>query len=234
MSEERTIYNIETSGDKIEAFLDAVLDTMDLDVTYEFFDGDDAKAYFEGPTLVVKFEGPEVDLLLANKGEALLALEQLTQEVLRMAPDEHAKICFDANDFRLLRQEELRLGSLTVAGQVRDSGTPFRFNPMNSRERRIIHLALREHTDLRTESAGSGPFRHVVVYPAGMASLPDPPQPPMGARREYSDRGGDRGGDRRGGGGGRRDDRRGGGGGGRGRGGSGGGGGRDRRPRRDH
>ena len=170
MSEERTIYNIETSGDKIEAFLDAVLDTMDLDVTYEFFDGDDTKAYFEGPTLVVKFEGPEVDLLLANKGEALLALEQLTQEVLRMAPDEHAKICFDANDFRLLRQEELRLGSITVAGQVRESGTPFRFNPMNSRERRIIHLALRDHTDLRTESAGSGPFRHVVVYPAGMAS----------------------------------------------------------------
>lgn len=228
MSEAKFIYNIESVGDKIEAFLDAVLDTMDLDVTYEFFDGEETKAYFEGPSLVVKFEGDEIEHLLANKGEALLALEQLTQEVLRMAPDEHAKICFDANDFRLLRQEELRLGSLTVAEQVRESGQPFRFNPMNSRERRIIHLALRDHTDLRTESAGAGPFRHVVVYPAGMASLPDPPQPPMGARRESGDRGG-RGGDRRGGGGGRRDDRRGGG----NRRGPGGGGGRDRKPRRD-
>ncbi|HPT25115.1 MAG TPA: R3H domain-containing nucleic acid-binding protein [Bryobacteraceae bacterium] len=233
MSEEKTIYNIDTAGEKIEGFLDAVLDTMDLDVTYEFFDGEETKAYFEGPSLVVKFEGAEIEHLLANKGEALLALEQLTQEVLRMAPDEHAKICFDANDFRLLRQEELRLGSLTVAEQVRESGQPFRFNPMNSRERRIIHLALRDHTDLRTESAGTGPFRHVVVYPAGMASLPDPPQPPMGARRDSGDHGG-RGGDRRGGGGGRRDDRRGGGGGGNRRG-PGGGGGRDRRPpRRDH
>ncbi len=228
MSEEKTIYNIDTAGEKIESFLDAVLDTMDLDVTYEFFDGADTKAYFEGPSLVVKFEGAEIEHLLANKGEALLALEQLTQEALRMAPDEHAKICFDANDFRLLRQEELRLSSLTVAEQVRSSGEPFRFNPMNSRERRIIHLALRDHTDLRTESAGSGPFRHVVVYPAGMASLPDPPQPPMGARRDFGDRGGDRRGP---GGGGRRDDRRGGGGGNR-RG--PGGGGRDRRPRRDH
>ncbi len=229
MSEEKTIYNIDTAGEKIESFLDAVLDTMDLDVTYEFFDGADTKAYFEGPSLVVKFEGAEIEHLLANKGEALLALEQLTQEALRMAPDEHAKICFDANDFRLLRQEELRLSSLTVAEQVRSSGEPFRFNPMNSRERRIIHLALRDHTDLRTESAGSGPFRHVVVYPAGMASLPDPPQPPMGARRDFGDRGGDRRGP---GGGGRRDDRRGGGGGNRR--GPGGGGGRDRRPRRDH
>jgi len=225
MSEEKNIYTIDSAGDKIEGFLDAVLDTMDLDVTYEFFDGEETKAYFEGPSLVIKFEGNEIEHLLANKGEALLALEQLTQEVLRMAPDEHAKICFDANDFRLLRQEELRLGSLTVAEQVRESGEPFRFNPMNSRERRIIHLALRDHTDLRTESAGTGPFRHVVVYPAGMASLPDPPQPPMGARRDSGDRGG-RGGDRRGGG--RQDDRRGGG----NRRGPGGGG-RDRRPRRD-
>jgi len=119
MSEEKTIYNIDTAGEKIESFLDAVLDTMDLDVTYEFFDGADTKAYFEGPSLVVKFEGAEIEHLLANKGEALLALEQLTQEALRMAPDEHAKICFDANDFRLLRQEELRLSSLTVAEQVR-------------------------------------------------------------------------------------------------------------------
>jgi spoIIIJ-associated protein len=117
---------------------------------------------------------------MANKGEALLALEQLTQEVLRMNSDEHALLCFDANDFRLLRQEELRLSALTVAGHVRESNTPYRFNPMNSRERRVVHLALRGETDLRTESAGVGPGRHVVVYPAGMPSLPDlPPQPPQ-------------------------------------------------------
>jgi spoIIIJ-associated protein len=44
----------------------------------------------------------------------------------------------------------------------------------------VVHLALRGETDLRTESAGVGPGRHVVVYPAGMPSLPDlPPQPPQ-------------------------------------------------------
>ena len=48
---------------------------------------------------------------------------------------------------------------------------------MNSRERRVIHLALRNETAVRSESSGSGGYRQVVVYPAGMASLPDPPQP---------------------------------------------------------
>jgi spoIIIJ-associated protein len=61
---------------------------------------------------------------------------------------------------------------------VKRTGTPFRFNPMNSRERRVIHLALRGETAVRSESAGAGPGRQVVVYPAGMASLPDVPYVP--------------------------------------------------------
>jgi spoIIIJ-associated protein len=204
MSESKTTYNIETVGDKIESFLDAVLDTLDLDVTYEFFDGEEVKAYFEGPSLVVKFEGPDIEYLMTNKGEGLLALEHLTQEALRMGSDEHAMLCFDANDFRLLRQEELRLSALTIADQVRDTGQPYRFNPMNSRERRIIHLALRDQTDLRTESAGIGPQRHVVVYPAGMPSLPPPPPTlsrPFGGRSSDRGSGDRRGGERHGGGG---------------------------------
>lgn len=174
----RREYNIATVGDQLEDFLDRVLDAADLDIDFDLYDGEETEAYFEGPTLVVKFEGPDISYLMANKGEALLALEQLTQEVLHMNSDEHAMLCFDANDFRLLRQEELRLSALTVAQRVRETNTPYRFNPMNSRERRVVHLALRGETDLRTESAGVGPGRHVVVYPAGMASLPDlPPQP---------------------------------------------------------
>ena len=203
-------YNITTVGDQVEDFLDRVLDAADLDVDFDLYDGEETAAYFEGPTLVVKFDGPDIGYLMANKGEALLALEQLTQEALRMNSDEHALICFDANDFRLLRQEELRLSALTVAQRVRETNTPYRFNPMNSRERRVVHLALRGETDLRTESSGTGPGRHVVVYPAGMASLPElPPQ------ASFHGHGGGHDGDR-----GRRSGPR------------GGGGGRDRRGRR--
>lgn len=223
-------YTVETVGDDIADFLDAVLDSADFDVEYEILDGEEAGNYFEKPTVVVKFSGPDLEFLMGNKGEALLALEQLTQEVLDMAPDEHALMCFDANDYRLLRQEELRLSAITVAEKVRESNTPYRFSPMSSRERRLIHLAMRDATDLRSESAGVGPHRHVVIYPAGMASLPDPPVPvgpPMrrsggGDRdRDRGGRGGDRGG-RGGDRGGRGGDR------GRGRGGDRGGRGGDR------
>ena len=222
------LYTVDTVGDQIADFLDAVLDAMDLDVEYEILDGPEAGGYFEKPSLVVKFSGNDLEYLTNNKAEVLLALEQLTQEVLRMAPDEHALICFDANDTRLLRQEELRLSALTVAEKVRETKTPYRFNPMHSRERRLIHLALRDMTDLRSESSGAGPYRHVVVYPAGMPSLPEPPAPPPPPRRPSSPAPSGRRGGRDGGHRGRDD---GGGRGGRGKGGPRGRGRGDRRPR---
>ena len=127
---------------------------------------------FENPDVVVKFTGRDVELLLANKAELLLALEQLTMEMLRMTQDEHSMLQFDANDYRALRIEELRLSALTAAEKVKKSHLPFHFSPMNSRERRIIHLALRNEPAVRSESAGMGPNRQVVVYPADMPSLP--------------------------------------------------------------
>jgi spoIIIJ-associated protein len=83
----------------------------------------------------------------------------------------------------MLRIEELRLSAMAAAEKVKSTGMPFKFNPMNSRERRVIHLALRSETDLRSESMGFGGYRQVVIYPAGMASLPDSPPPPRDAGR---------------------------------------------------
>jgi spoIIIJ-associated protein len=195
-------YSVSTVGLKIDGFLGATLQAGGFDVQYDIEDvsrgGDD----FETPDVVVKFTGPDVDLLLSNRAELLLALEHVTMEMLRMPSEDHSRISFDANDYRLLRIEELRLSAQTAAEKVKTSGQPFRFNPMNSRERRVIHLALRGETEVRSESLGSGPQRQVIVYPAGMASLPEPPRDSFPPRRSG---GGDRGGggdrDRRGGGG---------------------------------
>ena len=89
----------------------------------------------------------------------------------------------------MLRIEELRLSAAAAAEKVKRTGVPFRFNPMNSRERRVIHLALRGETDLRSESSGFGGHRQVVIYPAGMASLPEEPPQFRGSARPPGGRG---------------------------------------------
>lgn len=53
----------------------------------------------------------------------------------------------------------------TAAEQVRATNQPYNFAPMNSRERRMLHLALQNYADLRSESSGEGMRRFVVVYP---------------------------------------------------------------------
>lgn len=177
-------YTVAAAGSRIDDFLQPVLKQARLSVKYQICEDEPRHPDFENPDIVVKFTGPDVEALLANKAEVLLALEQLTMEVLRMPLEDHSLLCFDANDYRMLRIEELRLSALTAADRVKRSGMPFRFNPMNSRERRIIHLALRHETAVRSESSGLGPGRQVVIYPANMPSQPDAPAPrPPAVRR---------------------------------------------------
>lgn len=169
-------YSVASIGPKIDGFLQPTLRNGGFQVKYEIADVETSGDEFETPDVVVRFSGQDVDLLLGNRAELLLALEHVTMEVLDMPSEDHSRISFDANDYRLLRIEELRMSAQTAADRVKRTGQPFRFNPMNSRERRVIHLALRGEPEVRSESLGSGPQRQVVVYPAGMASLPEPPR----------------------------------------------------------
>ncbi len=169
-------YTVEDVQPKVEPFLKRTLELAGISVRFEFTSGEGLHPDFENPDVRVKFSGKDVDDLLANKAEVLLALEHLSFEVLRAPAEDHTKIAFDANDHRMLRIEELRFSAKTAAERVHSSKMPFRFNPMNSRERRVLHMALRGDDTVRSESEGFEPRRNVVIYPAGMPSSPQPQQ----------------------------------------------------------
>jgi spoIIIJ-associated protein len=120
---------------------------------------------WEKPDILVELAGPDSDLLLERNAELLRSLEHVTIEMLRLRSDEHEKVIFDSRGHRAMRLEELRMAARVAAERVRKSGTPYEFSPMSSRERRIIHLALRDEPDLRTESQGEAGRRYVVLYP---------------------------------------------------------------------
>jgi spoIIIJ-associated protein len=120
---------------------------------------------WEKPEILVDLAGPDSTLLLARGGELLRALELIALEILRLTGDEHEKICFDCMNQRAMRLNELRAAADVAADKVKQTGTPYHFAPMSSRERRIVHLALRDNVELKTESEGEGLRRYVVVYP---------------------------------------------------------------------
>jgi spoIIIJ-associated protein len=110
--------------------------------------------------------GRDQALLLERNGELLQSIEHLAQRALRLDPPWQDKVLLDCGGHRALRIEELKMTARVAAERVQTSRQSFKLNPMNSRERRIVHLALQEFPGVRTESTGVGDQRQVVIHPA--------------------------------------------------------------------
>jgi len=126
----------------------------------------EGKASGSDAEVLADLDGKDKEILLEHGGEVLKAFEHLALRALRMEPAYHEKIHIDCGGYRALRFEELRMTARVAAERVQSSRQPFRLNPMSSRERRIVHLALKDVAGIRTESVGVGEERQVVIYPA--------------------------------------------------------------------
>ena len=124
--------------------------------------GDDPHA----PGYIVDFSGPDADLLVEKNASLLDALEHVALKAVRLDDSHFREISFDCKDCRRIRIEELRLTAQVAAERVIETGSPFALSPMNSRERRIIHVALKDHPQVQSQSEGVGPERKVVIFPA--------------------------------------------------------------------
>ena len=117
------------------------------------------------PEYIVDVSGPDADLLLEMNATLLHAFEHVLLKAIRLEDDHLRRIAFDCKDWRRTRIGELQLMAQVAADRVIDTGQPFTLNPMNARERRIIHLALKDRPQVQTESEGMGPERKVVIFP---------------------------------------------------------------------
>jgi spoIIIJ-associated protein len=185
------IDDLQQAAQKIAGFL-AILNKLGgLRLKYRISAGNVANGGSQdagelAPALCVELGGPDVPLVTQHNGELLLALETIAVQILRLDQREGDLVSFDAANFKALRAAELRLTAETTAEKVIRSGIPFAFPHMNSRERRLLHMAFRGIEGVETASSGEGMERFLAVYPAGKTNLPvAPPLKPRG----FGDRG---------------------------------------------
>jgi len=172
------IDDLQQAAQKIAGFLNTLNKLGGMRLKFRITAGDGAKdPYgFEARQIYVELGGPDVALVVQHNGELLRALEALVAQMLRLDHHEHDLVSFDAANFKALRAQELRLAAETAAEKVRQSGIPYSFPPMNSRERRLMHLACKQLEGIETASMGEGQNRFLVVYPQGKTDLPVKPQ----------------------------------------------------------
>jgi spoIIIJ-associated protein len=144
----------------------------------------------DGPRdLYVEFSGPDTPILLARNGEVLNALEHIAAKILRLEPEQHDRVSFDADHFKANRDRQMREWAVAAIERVQATGRPHSFPAMSSRERRTLHLLLSE-SGLPTASSGEGPGRFVVLYPAGAdtsapIATPQPRRDAEGVRKAF-------------------------------------------------
>jgi spoIIIJ-associated protein len=157
----------EAAAAEIRRCLDTILRTARFHLSYRVDIAPQLGAEdLETAEIVVNFEGPDKPLLLERNGDLLKALEHIAVRWLRLEPQLHNRVRFDCGNFRASRIAELKLSADVAAERVRQTREPFRFQPMAARDRRIIHLALKDQAGVRTSSEGEGGMRLVVIFPA--------------------------------------------------------------------
>lgn len=119
----------------------------------------------DAPEWRVDFSGPDSSLVLESHAALLDALASIACKAARLDESLLRRIAFDCENYRQTRATELRLMAQMAAERVAASGDPFEMSPMNSAERRLVHLALKDKPEVRSESAGAGPERRVVILP---------------------------------------------------------------------
>src|SRR3984885_11017744 len=172
------IADLQNAAQKIAGFLANLNKLGGLRLKYRITAGDGARdpQGIEARVIYVELGGPDVPLVTQHNGELLRALETIAAQILRLDQREHDLVSFDAANFKALRAEDPRMTAQTAAEKVIKTGVPYAFPPMNSRERRLLHMAFKEMEGVETASSGEGPDRFLAVYPAGKTHLPVAPQ----------------------------------------------------------
>jgi spoIIIJ-associated protein len=157
----------EATAEALRDFLNKVVRAGKFELSVKVQAVEPSAAPEEGAAEVVAdLDGKDKEILVARGGDVLKALEHLAFRALDLEPAFHEKIHLDSAGFRALRFEELRMTARVAAERVLTSKQPFQLSAMSSRERRIVHLALKDTPGVRTESVGTGEERHIVIHPA--------------------------------------------------------------------
>ncbi|MEO8355014.1 MAG: RNA-binding cell elongation regulator Jag/EloR [Chloroflexota bacterium] len=113
----------------------------------------------------VDIRGRDLSILIGRRSETLSAFQYIASLIVGKETQQFVQLIVDVEGFRDRREKQLIQMANRMADQVTKTGRRQTLEPMPSSERRVIHIALREHPAVKTESTGEDPYRKVVILP---------------------------------------------------------------------
>jgi spoIIIJ-associated protein len=141
-----------------------ILDRMGIEAEVSAFD--------DGERIFLDAHGAESGLIIGKKGATLDALQYVVNRIISKKPNDGPGVVVDAEGYRGRREDSLVDLANRLADKAIKTGRPVPVEPMNPHDRRIVHVTLKEHPGVTTESDGEGLFRRVVIYPKDLTARP--------------------------------------------------------------
>ena len=124
---------------------------------------------------VLNILGPSSGTLIGRHGHTLESLQYLVSKVVqRVTGDDHVIIVVDVENYLERQKEKLKELAQNLAQKARETGSEIPMRPMSSKDRRVVHLTLKEDEHVITESRGEGLRRRVVIVPKVKAATAAP------------------------------------------------------------
>ena len=133
-----------------------------IDATWHDADDDNDERY-----LVLNIHGHDVSPLIGRRGETLASLQYLVRLMINQRVKQWMNIIVDVEQYKERRVNQLTQLALRMADQVAQTGRAVSLEPMPPNERRVVHLALRDHLTVYTQSSGDGERRKVHIVARG-------------------------------------------------------------------
>jgi spoIIIJ-associated protein len=113
----------------------------------------------------IDIRGDDLNILIGKRSETLNALQYITNLIVSKELQRSISVMIDVEGYRLRRTNQLRQLARRMADQAVKTGRRQALEPMPANERRIIHIELRDHEGVTTESIGEDPHRKVTIVP---------------------------------------------------------------------
>ncbi|MGE5612781.1 MAG: RNA-binding cell elongation regulator Jag/EloR [Bacillota bacterium] len=136
-------------------FLREVFDKMNVDVNIDEIEDEES--------LQFRISGKDSGIIIGRRGETLDALQYLTSLVVNRKNSEYKRVTIDIENYRQRREETLVRLATRLAQRVVRNRRSITLEPMNPYERRIIHSALQNNSNVETYSVGEEPNRKVII-----------------------------------------------------------------------
>jgi len=149
--------------DHTESVISKMLHLMQLEAQvsahYGETDRDDRR------NILVDIRGNDLSVLIGRRSETLSAFQYMASLIVGKETGQFVQLTVDVEGYRSRREKQLIQMAMRMADQVAKNGKRQTLEPMPSAERRVIHIALREHPSVKTESTGDEPYRKVMIVP---------------------------------------------------------------------